>query len=157
MVCSLQITRAVTWGLRGFHFMRLVTKGFVFSWLVSVSMAAQIDEATVTSRGLKSPAELKKLSLEELLNLEVVSASRKEENVVDTAAAVFVITSEDIRRSGFVTIPDLLRLSPGMDVAQLNAHTWAVSARGFNDVFANKLLVLRDGRSLYTPLFSGVF
>src|SRR5205085_479632 len=72
-------------------------------------------------------------------------------------AAISVITEEDIRRSGVTTIQEALRLVPGMEVARLDASEWAVSARGFNDVFANKLLVLQDGRSIYTPLFSGVF
>jgi iron complex outermembrane receptor protein len=97
------------------------------------------------------------LSLEELMNYPVTSVSKKEEKLSEAAAAIHVITQEDIRRSGATTIPDALRMVPGMQVAQVDAHGWAISARGFNDVFANKLLVLQDGRSIYTPLFSGVF
>jgi iron complex outermembrane receptor protein len=74
----------------------------------------------------------------------------------EVAAAIFVITQEDIHRSGAANIPDLLRMVPGLDVAQINSNTWAISARGFNLQFANKLLVLIDGRAVYTPLFGGV-
>ena len=92
-----------------------------------------------------------------MLDLKVTSVARREETVSHSPAAIYVITHEDIRRSGARNIPDALRLAPGLDVAQVDAHTWAVSSRGFNGVFANKLLVLIDGRSVYTPLFSGVF
>ena len=103
------------------------------------------------------PDQLADLSVEQLLDLKVTSVARREETVSHSPAAIYVITQEDIRRSGARSIPDALRLAPGMDVAQVDAHTWAVSSRGFNSVFANKLLVLIDGRSVYTPLFSGVF
>ena len=103
------------------------------------------------------PDRLGDLSVEQLLDLKVTSVARREETLSRSPAAICVITQEDIRRSGARNIPDALRLAPGLDVAQVDAHTWAVSARGFNDVFANKLLVLIDGRSVYTPLFSGVF
>jgi iron complex outermembrane recepter protein len=102
-------------------------------------------------------ADLTKTSIEDLMNIEVISVSKKEEKVSRTAAAIFVITSEDIRRSGATNIPDLLRMVPGMDVAQINANTWAISARGFNAEFSNALLVLVDGRNVYTPTFGGVF
>jgi iron complex outermembrane receptor protein len=91
------------------------------------------------------------------MNLEVTSVSKTEEKLSRTAAAVFVIMPEDIRRSGATNIPDLLRMVPGMDVAQINANTWAISARGFNEEFSDKLLVMVDGRSVYTPTFAGVF
>jgi len=97
------------------------------------------------------------LSLEELMNIEVTLASRKEERLFETAAAIFVLTQEDIRRSGATSIPEALRLVPGMQVARLDANKWAISARGFNDRLAQKLLVLIDGRTVYTPIFSGVF
>jgi iron complex outermembrane receptor protein len=96
------------------------------------------------------------LSLEELMKIEVVTASRKAQAVSDTPAAAFVITAEDIRRSGATTIPDLLRMVPGVQVAQIAAGRWAVTVRGFNGRFANALLVQLDGRTLYSPLFSGV-
>ncbi len=91
------------------------------------------------------------------MQMEVSSASRKTQTVSDTAAAAFVISQDDIRRSGVTSIPDALRLAPGLEVAQINASLWSVTARGFNGRYANKLLVLMDGRSVYTPLFSGVF
>jgi iron complex outermembrane recepter protein len=96
-------------------------------------------------------------SLEDLMNIKVTSVSKTEQSLSRTAAAVFVITQEDIRHSGATSIPDLLRMVPGMDVAQIDAHTWAISARGLNGRFSNKLLVLVDGRSVYTPTFGGVF
>ena len=105
----------------------------------------------------KKSSELTNQSLEDLMNIEVNSASRKEEKLSRTPSAIFVITQDDIRNSGATNIPDLLRMVPGLDVAQINANTWAVSARGFNDQFADKLLVLIDGRTVYSPLFSGVF
>lgn len=104
----------------------------------------------------KSP-DLANQSLEDLMNIEVTSVSKKEEKLSRTAAAVFVITQEDIRRSGATTIPDLLRMVPGLDVGQINGSTWAISARGFNQQFSNKLLVMVDGRVVYTQTFAGVF
>ncbi|MCE9595298.1 MAG: TonB-dependent receptor [Planctomycetes bacterium] len=105
------------------------------------------------------PTDLSELSLEELLNVEVVvtSASRHEQSLMNTPAAIFVISAEDIQRSGLTELPEVLRLAPGVDVARLDSSRWAVSIRGFNEQFATKLLVLVDGRSVYTPLFSGVF
>lgn len=100
---------------------------------------------------------LKSLGIEDLLQAEVTSVSKKPEKLADAAAAVFVITAEDIERSGAQSIPEALRMAPGLQVAQLSANKWIVSARGFADLFSNKLLVLIDGRSVYTPLFSGVF
>jgi len=100
---------------------------------------------------------LKSLKIEDLLNTEVTSVSKKPEKLADAPAAIFVITAEDIRRTGVRTIAEALRMAPGIQVARMDANKWAVSARGFNDTFSNKLLVLIDGRSVYTPLFSGVF
>jgi iron complex outermembrane recepter protein len=101
--------------------------------------------------------DLSQSSLEELMNIEVSSVSRRQQRLSETAAAVFVITAEDIRRSGATSIPEALRLAPGVDVARIDASKWAISARGFNGRFANKLLVLIDGRSVYTNLYSGVY
>jgi iron complex outermembrane receptor protein len=95
-------------------------------------------------------------SLEELTNIKVTSVSKKETSLDDAPAAVFVITQEDIRRSGLTSIPELLRMVPGLDVAQIDANHWAVSSRGFNNQYANKLLVLIDGRTVYSPLYGGV-
>lgn len=100
--------------------------------------------------------ELQQMSLEDLLNVKVTSVSKKEESASEAAAGIYVITQEDIRRSGMTTIPEVLRLAPGIQVSQINANQWAITSRGFNRQFSNKLLVLIDGRSVYTPLFSGV-
>lgn len=97
------------------------------------------------------------MSLEELLNTEVTSASRKAQSQQSVAAAVFVITREDIARSGARNLPDLLAMAPGIEVARIGNDRWAVSARGFNGRFANKLQVLKDGRSLYSPSFQESF
>ncbi|NKB32916.1 MAG: TonB-dependent receptor plug domain-containing protein [Pseudomonadales bacterium] len=102
-------------------------------------------------------SELTEMSLEELLNLEVTSASKKAQTVNDVAGAIFVISAEDIRRSGVTSIPEALRMAPGIHVARIDDNRWAVSARGFNDQYSNKLLVMMDGRPLYTPYFAGVF
>jgi iron complex outermembrane receptor protein len=103
------------------------------------------------------PVDLTELSLEELMDVEVTSVSKRAEPISAAAAAVFVLTQEDLRRSGATSIPEALRMVPGVEVARIDANKWAISARGFNGRFANKLLVLIDGRSVYTPLFSGVF
>ena len=102
------------------------------------------------------PVDLTELSIEQLMNIEITTAGRKSQRLSETAAAAFVITQEDIHRSGATTIPDVLRMVPGLQVARIDGNKWAVTARGFNGRFANKLLVLMDGRSVYTPLFSGV-
>jgi iron complex outermembrane receptor protein len=102
------------------------------------------------------PPNLSQVSIEDLMNIEVTSASRKEQRTEDVTAAVFVITHDDIRRSGMTAVPDVLRLAPGVEVAQINASKWAVSVRGFNSVYADKLLVLIDGRTIYDRIFSGV-
>lgn len=104
-----------------------------------------------------SPAQLKKLSLEDLMQLDVTSVSRRAEPYREAPAAIQVITQEDIRRSGASSIPEALRLANNLQVAQVDARNWAITARGFNSGTANKLLVLIDGRTVYTPLFSGVF
>lgn len=100
--------------------------------------------------------DLSQVSLEDLMDIKVTSVSKKEQKMSQAAAAIFVITQEDIRRSGATNIPDVLRTVPGLDVSQINANDWAVSARGFNQQFSNKLLVLIDGRAVYTPLLGGV-
>ena len=101
--------------------------------------------------------DLSQASLEDLMNMQVTSVSKKEQQLSKTGAAIYVITQEDIHRSGATNIPDVLRMAPGVDVARIDANRWAVSIRGFNDQHANKVLVLVDGRSVYSPSFSGVF
>jgi iron complex outermembrane recepter protein len=96
-------------------------------------------------------------SLEDLMNMKITSVSRRAEKLSRTPAAIYVITQEDIERSGATNIPDLLRMVPGVNVAQIDANRWAISIRDFNDVYSNKLLVLIDERTVYTPLFAGVY
>ncbi|MCB1918579.1 MAG: TonB-dependent receptor [Candidatus Competibacteraceae bacterium] len=101
--------------------------------------------------------QLLALDLDQLLNLDVTSAARKPQKLAETASAVYIITQDDIRRSGVTNIPEALRLAPGVQVARIGADKWAITIRGFNGRFSNKLLVLMDGRSVYDPLYSGVF
>ncbi|HEV8398840.1 MAG TPA: TonB-dependent receptor [Gemmatimonadales bacterium] len=100
---------------------------------------------------------LKRMSIEQLMTLEVTSVSKRPERLGQTASAIQVITQDDIRGSGASSLPEALRLASNLQVAQLDSRQWAISARGFNSTSANKLLVLIDGRTVYTPLFSGVF
>src|SRR5438094_7483021 len=100
---------------------------------------------------------LKTLSIEQLLNVEVTSVSRRPEPLARAPSAIQVITQQDIRRSGASSLPEALRLATNLEVAQVDSRQWAISARGLNSTTANKLLVLIDGRTVYTPLFSGVF
>ena len=102
-------------------------------------------------------ANLADLSLEQLGNIVVLSVSRREESLAQAPASIYVITSDDIRRSGVTSLPEALRLAPNLLVARADTNQYAISARGFNNVLANKLLVMIDGRTVYTPLFSGVF
>ncbi len=102
-------------------------------------------------------SDLTTLSIEDLMNIEVTSVSKRAQPLSDSATAIFVITQADIRRSGVTSIPEALRMAPGIEVAHIDANKWAITARGFNGRFANKLLVLIDGRTVYSPLFSGVF
>jgi iron complex outermembrane receptor protein len=113
---------------------------------------------TLPSWAQNPPAtDLTNISLEDLMNVQVTSVSKKEQKLSQTGAAVYVISQEDIRRSGAANIPDLLRQAPGVDVAQIDANTYAISIRGFNDRLADKVLVLIDGRTVYTPTISGVY
>ncbi len=100
---------------------------------------------------------LNDFSLEDLMDIEVTSVSRKAQKLSDTAAAVFVITNEDIKRSGVTSIPEALRMAPGINVNRIDSSKWAITSRGFNDRYANKLLVMIDGRSVYDPNFSGTY
>ncbi len=97
------------------------------------------------------------MSLQQLGEIEITSAAKKPKKLSSTASSVFVLNHEDIIRSGVTTIADALRLVPGVQVAKLDANKWAVSIRGFNDIFSNKLLILMDGRSVYSPFFGGAY
>jgi iron complex outermembrane recepter protein len=96
-------------------------------------------------------------SIEQLMNVDVTSVSRKQQKLSKVPSAIYVITQEEIARSGATTIPDVLRMAPGVQVAQVDANRWAISARGFNDIYSNKLLVLVDGRTVYSPSLSGMY
>jgi iron complex outermembrane receptor protein len=113
--------------------------------------------AQKSEQGKGPGVDLTTMNIEDLMNIKVTSVSKKEQKLSRAAAAIFVITQEDIRRSSATNIPDLLRMVPGMDVGQINGSTWATSARGFNAQFSNKLLVMIDGRIVYTPNFAGVY
>ena len=104
----------------------------------------------------KSDADLMSLDLDALANTKVTSASMHEEKLTDAATAITVLSNDDIRRSGATSIPEALRLVPGMDVAQINSSTWGVSARGFDEQYSRNLLVLVDGRTVFTPFNGGV-
>lgn len=123
---------------------RTLVCSFLFAALASEALAQ------------KSARDIGDLSLDALANTEITSVSRKKEKLSQTAAAAFIITQEDIRRSGATSIPELLRMVPGLDVAQIDANKWAVTSRGFNERFADKVLVMIDGRTVLTPLSSGV-
>lgn len=112
---------------------------------------------SATAQAQDAVQRLKQLSVEELFDVEVTSVSKSAEPLFDAAAAIAVVTGEDMRRAGATSIPEALRGTPGLHVAQETATSWAVSSRGFSSVNSEKLLVLSDTRSIYTPLYSGVF
>ena len=135
-----------------------IRRAFRHVFVVTIICWAGFSGRAQTNVGTASPSELKRLSLEELLNVEVTSVSRREEKVSEAPASIHLITQDDIRRSGARSIPEALRLAPNLNVAQASSRDWNISARGFNaGTLANKLLVMIDGRTVYTPLFSGVF
>ena len=129
--------------------MRTVTAiGLAFVLVTGSAFGQQPDSAVQA---------LKALSLEQLMDIAVTSVSKRPEKLSGTASAIQVITGEEIRRSGATSLAEALRLAPNLQVAQVNASQWAISARGFANVLSNKLLVLIDGRTVYTPLYAGVF
>ncbi len=129
-------------------YLRRIAAAFALASLLGSPARAQEETAA---------ADLKNLSIEELMQIDVTSVSRRSERLNQAAAAITVVTAEDIRRSGVTSLPEAIRLINSVHVARQTQGTWAVSARGFNLTTANKMLVLIDGRSVYTPLFSGVF
>jgi iron complex outermembrane receptor protein len=123
---------------------------FVLTGLVNQSFAApQANQA--------NSEPLKQLSLAELGNVEVTTASKEPEKISKTPAAIFVLTQDDIRRSGATSIPEVLRLVPGVEVARISSNQWSVNIRGLGSGFSKSVLVLIDGRSVYTPLYAGVY
>lgn len=135
----------------GLSRVRFRTKVATMLLLVSAAVT------THTQAQSSETARLKGLSLEQLVDIEVTTLSKKSERLSRTAAAVYVLTADEIARSGCTNIPQLLRSVPGLQVAQIDGNQWAISSRGFAGAFSNKLLILIDGRSVYSPLFSGVF
>ncbi len=126
----------------------------ILSWCSALTLLALV---MVGSNARAESRKLYRLSLDELMNYEVTTVSRRPEQASKSAAAIFVITAEDIINSGAETLPEVLRMVPGLQVAQVSPSKWAISARGFNALFSNKLLVQIDGRSVYSPTFSGVY
>ncbi len=136
----------------------LVAAGLLL--FVQISLAAEHEQSELNQTESGQPEQsnnILSLDIEQLMNMEVTSVSKKAQTLPDSAAAVFVITQEDIRQSGVTSIPEALRMAPGIEVARIDTNKWAISSRGFNSRFANKLLVMIDGRTVYTPAFSGVY
>lgn len=125
--------------------------------MVAASVASLLAVGCPGALAAQQLRDLTTIPLEQLMTMEVTSAAKRPQKLSDATSAVFVITQEDIRRSGATNIPEALRLAPGLQVARIDANAWSITARGFASRFANKLLVLIDGRTVYTPLFSGVF
>src|ERR1700722_8297148 len=113
--------------------------------------------ANQNEQGAANPVDLTSISIEDLMKIQVTSASKKPESLSAAPAAIFVITAEDIRRGGFSSVPEALRTVPGLYVVQQNSHVWLVTARGFSNAYNDKMLVLTDGRSVYSPTFGGVY
>ncbi|NOX21255.1 MAG: TonB-dependent receptor [Nitrospirae bacterium] len=126
----------------------------IFSLLISLCLPGVVHAQTDKEELVE---ELSELSIEELLNLDVLTVEKRAEKILNTPSAVYVITEEDIRRSGVTTIAETLRGIPGIQVSRIDSNLWAVSSRGFNERYSNKLLVMIDGRTIYTPIFSGVY
>lgn len=120
-------------------------------------LACGICAAVPLAAAAQAAADLADLSLEQLSSIQVTSVGKRVQRLADVPGSVYVINQEDIRRSGALTLPEVLRLAPNLHVARADANQYAISARGFNSVLANKMLVLLDGRTVYSPLFSGVF
>ena len=127
------------------------------NWFASAMILYGYAATAAADNAASSIGELKQLNVEDLMNVQVTSVARHPERLIEAASAIQVITQEDIRRSGATSIPEALRLADNLQVAQKNSHDWAISSRGFNTALANKLLVMIDGRTVYTPLYSGVF
>jgi iron complex outermembrane receptor protein len=136
---------------------RRIVNASLLAFLLSLVGPAEVIWAQSAQSDQTPTVNLKQLSLEQLGDVEVTTVSKDPQQVLKTPAAVFVITQEDIRRSGATSIPAALRLAPGVEVAQIDGNHWSVAIRGFAGQFSKSLLVLVDGRSIYTPLFEGVY
>ncbi len=142
--------------LSGALILRIAAAGTLIAFL-SLGANARRVAAQEVAENVTPDDTLKKLSLEQLGDVEVTTTSKEPEQVWKTAAAIYVITQEDIRRSGATSIPEVLRLAPGVEVARIDSDHWSIGVRGFGGEFSKSLLVLIDGRSVYSPLFSGVY
>lgn len=149
------ISRRRTVNARAAAYARVGAAGLTAAIVMTAAISSASDSETNDLQ--QSILRLKELPFEQLAAMEVTSVSREPERLVNAPSAVQVITAENIHRSGATSLPEALRLAPNLQVAQINSQEWAVSSRGFNSALANKLLVLIDGRTVYTPLFSGVF
>jgi iron complex outermembrane recepter protein len=129
------------------------TNGVCLFLVLLTSMSWAV-ERPLTGQGFLDPTQI---SLEDLLKIEVISITKRPESRAEVAAAVYVITQEEIRRSGVTSIPEALRLAPGVQVARIDANKWAIGVRGFASRLSRSLLVLIDGRSVYSPLFAGLY
>jgi len=123
----------------------------------SISFAVIVLLARMASAAQPAPQDLKRLSIEQLMQIDVTLATRRPEPVATAPTAISVVTGDDIRRAGVTTLADAVALADGLHVARFNNGTWSVAARGFAAVAANKMLVMIDGRTVYSPLFTGVF
>src|SRR4051812_32352761 len=141
------------------------TSGCWFRFLFGIGSALVLWCAVLNAApadGAKSKpksAQLAEMSIEQLVDVEVVSLTslfKKETKLEQAPAAAAIVSSDDVRRMGVTTLPEALRMVPGMNVGRIDSHEWAVSARGFNAQFANKLLILVDGRTIYGPAYGGV-
>lgn len=135
--------------------MKRIHKNTIASLIISVMLTGYGAETLLAAETEMN--EFLDLDLAALMQIEITSVAKKPQNLFDAAAAVFVISNDDLKRSGATSIPEALRMVPGLQVARINSQRWAISSRGFNGGFANKLLVLVDGRTVYTPTFSGVY
>lgn len=138
---------------RFFYCGRFSISGLLIILLTAPYLAIAIDKRSEPL----NEENIQTMGLEDLMNIEVTSVAKKQQSLSNTAAAIFVITQEDIQRSGATSIPETLRMAPGINVARIDSNKWAITSRGFNDRFANKLLVMIDGRTVYTPSYSGVY
>jgi iron complex outermembrane receptor protein len=136
---------------------RPIRKWILSGTALSFLLRAVPADAANTNEVSKSSDDLENFTLEQLVNVQVTSVSKKETDLFTSPAAVYVISQEDIRRSGMTTIPDLLRMVPGLEVAQINGNQWEITSRGFNGQAADLLLVMIDGRTVYSPMYGGVF
>lgn len=137
--------------------MRRIERGLPRSALMLAMLAGGPWLTASAANAAGGAQSLLNLSIEQLGNIRVTSVSRQAEQLRDAPASVFVITADDIRRAGVTSLPEALRLAPGVEVARRSADQWSIAIRGFNGQLSNKLLVLIDGRSVYSPLYAGVF